>query len=141
MTSLRMDVASADGTHFIATVVGRGRPIVIVHPGGGSSSSWRRVAELLAADFRVFRFDRRPYRIPGAVGRRATIADEVSDVAAIVAEVGERVLLVGHSSGAVIALEAAIVSRARFAGLVLYEPPVAVTTPLGRGARARESGA
>jgi pimeloyl-ACP methyl ester carboxylesterase len=137
MTSLRMDIASADGQHFAVTVVGRGRPILIVHPGGGSSSSWRRVAELLAADFRDFRFDRRPYRIPGAVDRGATVADEVSDVAAIVAAVGERVLLVGHSSGAVIALEAAIASGASFAGLVLYEPPVAVTTPLGGEALVR----
>ena len=137
MTSSTMDVAAADGTHFTATVIGRGRTILIVHPGGGSSSSWRRVAELLAADFRVVRFDRRPYRIPGAADRGTTIADEVSDVAAIVATVGEQVLLVGHSSGAVIALEAATASPASFAGLVLYEPPVAVTTPLGGEALVR----
>jgi alpha-beta hydrolase superfamily lysophospholipase len=49
----------------------------------------------------------------------------------------QRVSRVGHSSGAVIALEAALASPASFAGLVLHEPPVAVTMPLGGGALAR----
>lgn len=133
-----MEVSGADGTHFTVTASGRGRPILIVHPGGSTSSSWRRVAEALAADFRVLLFDRRPYRIPGAIGPTpTTIADEVADVVAIAAAVGQRVLLVGHSSGAVIALEAALASRTSFVGLVLYEPPVAVTTPLGGDALAR----
>jgi pimeloyl-ACP methyl ester carboxylesterase len=57
--------------------------------------------------FRVLRFDRRPYRIAGGLEPTAPTENEVSDVLAIAAFVGEPVPLVGYSSGAVVALEAA----------------------------------
>jgi alpha-beta hydrolase superfamily lysophospholipase len=53
--------------------------------------------------------------------------NEVNDVLAVAATAGEPVVLAGHSSGAVVALEAALASPAQVAGMVLYEPPVAVT--------------
>ena len=59
--------------------------------------------------------------------------NEASDVLAAGAAAGELILLVGHSSGAVVALEAALASPPRFAGLVLCEPFLAVTAPLGGG--------
>jgi pimeloyl-ACP methyl ester carboxylesterase len=70
-----------------------------------------------------------------------SMAGEVADVLAVASAVRERLLLVGHSSGAVVALEAAVASPAAFAGLVLYEPPVAVSSPLCGDAlrRAREA--
>jgi pimeloyl-ACP methyl ester carboxylesterase len=75
----------------------------------------------------VLRFDRRPYRVPGGAGPAETMQNEVSDVLAIAAFAGDPLLLVGYSSGAVVALEAALASPSAFAGMVLYEPPVAVT--------------
>ena len=115
------------------------RTILIVHPGGGSSSSWRRVAELLAADFRVVRFDRRPYRIPGAADRGTTIADEVSDVAGSspqsVSRCCRRALL---RAGDRTRSRYRLTSELR--GLVLDETPVAVTTPLGARRSRRQSG-
>jgi pimeloyl-ACP methyl ester carboxylesterase len=53
-----------------------------------------------------------------------SMAGEVADVLAVASAVHERILLVGHSSGAVVALEAAIASPEAFAGLVLHERPV-----------------
>jgi pimeloyl-ACP methyl ester carboxylesterase len=44
---------------------------------------------------------------------------------------GERPLLVGHSSGAVVALESALADPSAFRAMVLYEPPVAADEPLG----------
>jgi pimeloyl-ACP methyl ester carboxylesterase len=126
-----MDVVSADGTHFTVTDEGHGSPVLIVHPGGGRASSWTTVARRLAARYRVLRFDRRPYRIPGHVAPTDTMGNEVNDVLAAAEAADEPVLLVGHSSGAVVALEAALRSPSLFVGLVLYEPPVAVTKPLG----------
>ncbi len=132
-----MDVTSADGTHVTVTEHGQGPPILIVHPGGGDSSSWTLVARRLATRFRVLRFDRRPYRTRGRVEPDATMENEVRDVLAVGAAVGEPLMLVGHSSGAVVALEAALASPIRWAGMVLYEPPVAVTVPLGGDALVR----
>jgi pimeloyl-ACP methyl ester carboxylesterase len=63
--------------------------------------------------------------------------NEVADVLAATALAVRPPLLVGHSSGAVVALEAALAAPSRFAGMVLYEPPVAVTSPLGGDALVR----
>lgn len=141
MTCRVMDVTSADGTHVAVTDEGHGRPVLIVHGGGGPSSSWTGVARRLAPRFRVLRFDRRPYRVAGAAGPAATMENEVNDVLAVAAAAGGPVLLAGHSSGAVVALEAARASPSMFAGMVLYEPPVAVTAPLGGRALARANAA
>lgn len=66
---------------------------------------------------------------------------EVHDVLAIAEAVGSPVVAVGHSSGAVVILEAALAKPELFAGVMLYEPPVAVTEPLGGEAlcRARDA--
>lgn len=55
--------------------------------------------------------------------------------------IGEPVLLVGHSSGGVVALEAMVASPSTFVGAVLYEPPVAIGPPLGGEALARAEAA
>lgn len=70
---------------------------------------------------------------------------EVHDVLAIAEAVRSPVAATGHSSGAVVVLESALASPERFAGILLYEPPVAVTRPLGgdhlrRARRAAEKG-
>ena len=130
MIGRSFEVTSDDGTHFAVTDEGEGRPVLIVHPGGGTSQAWALVARRLTAGFRVLRFDRRPYRPSGAETPMESMAGEVADVLAVASAVGERLLLVGHSSGAVVALEAAVASPEAFAGVVLYEPPVAVSSPL-----------
>ncbi len=62
---------------------------------------------------------------------------EVEDVIAVARHIREPLVLVGHSSGAVVALEAALVAPGTFAGVFLYEPPVSVDTLLGGQALAR----
>jgi pimeloyl-ACP methyl ester carboxylesterase len=132
---------SADGFRIPVTEQGHGRTILIVHPGGGNSQAWARVAQTLMVRYRVLRFDRRPYAVLADVELTATMENEVSDVLAVAATADEPVLLVGHSSGGVVALEAALASPTPFAGMVLYEPPVAVTEPLGGDALIRAKAA
>lgn len=134
-------VTSADGFLISVTDQGQGRPILIVHPGGGTSDAWARVAKLLMVRFRVLRSDRRPYLATGDVEVIATMEDEVNDVLGVAAFAGQPVLLVGHSSGGVVALEAALASPTLFSGMVLYEPPVAVTEELGGDALIRAKAA
>lgn len=118
---------------------GRGAVILIVHGGMGDSSAWARVAHPLTRGYRVIRVHRRRYRLDLAA-EPVTVAEEVDDVLALAGMAGEPVLLVGHSSGGVIALEAAAAAPALFAGLCVYEPPVVIGEPLGgtalRAARA-----
>lgn len=137
MSPLTLDVTSDDGTGISVLDEGQGHTILIVHPGGGTSSSWTRVAGRLSQRYRVLRFDRRPYRDDPEVQASESMDHEVADVAAIAYAIAQPLLLVGHSSGAVVALESALASPSQFAGMVLYEPPVAVGGPLGGDALVR----
>jgi pimeloyl-ACP methyl ester carboxylesterase len=131
-----MRVAAADGTVAEAVDEGTGTPILVIHGGMGDSTVWSRVTDRLRDRFRTVRLHRRQYRmdLPGPV----TMADEVQHVAAIAGELG-RPVLVGHSSGGVLTLEALAAAPEAYAGAVLYEPPVVIGEPLGgpRVVRAR----
>ncbi|MEU6718945.1 alpha/beta hydrolase [Nonomuraea sp. NPDC046802] len=61
----------------------------------------------------------------------ATISQEVQHVLAAARKIGTSILLVGHSSGAVVALESLVAAPGTFTGAVLYEPPVVIGPPLG----------
>jgi pimeloyl-ACP methyl ester carboxylesterase len=113
-------------------VEGMGRSILVLHGGMGDLSSWERVTDRLRDRFRVARLHRRQYRLD--VPRKVTMADEVSEVLAAAAAL-DRPVVVGHSSGAVLALEALVAAPpGLFAGAVLYEPPLMISDrPLGEG--------
>jgi pimeloyl-ACP methyl ester carboxylesterase len=114
---------------------GAGRPIVIVHGGTGNRTSWEGVADELAASFRVLRYTRPTYRLTPPARGTAAVEIEVADARAVATSAREPVVFVGHSSGAVVAIEAALADPIRVAALVLYEPPLDVTHS-ARGAAA-----
>jgi pimeloyl-ACP methyl ester carboxylesterase len=122
-----MRVIVEDGTEAQAVDEGSGTPILVIHGGMGDRTVWQPVTDLLRDRFRTVRLERRRYRmdLPGP----ATMAQEVEHVAAIAAEL-DRPVLVGHSSGAVLALEAMVAKPDAYAGAVLYEPPVVIGEPL-----------
>jgi len=138
-------VRADDGVDVRAAVQGDGPAILIVHGGHDDGSSWRQVAELLSPRWRVVRLHRRQYRLDLAASLPCSIAREAGDVLALAEAIGEPVVLVGHSSGGVVALEALVRSPARFAGAVLYEPPIHLRphewdAAIGRAARLMASG-
>ena len=113
---------------------GQGPAVLLLHAGSADRSSWAGMAAALAGRFRVLRFDRWTYRdghADAAPAGAEAMAAEVADVLAVATAAGERPLLVGHSSGAVVALESALAAPSAFRAMVLYEPPVAVDEPLG----------
>lgn len=128
---------SADGTEIVTIEEGSGPPIVIVHGGSSRASQWAAVARALAGGFRVVRLERRLYGGSGPPKSPHAMAREVEDVETLLAGLGEPALLVGHSSGAVVALETALRRPAHLAALAAYEPPVSVKAPLGGTALAR----
>lgn len=117
-----------DGTDVRAIDEGHGPVILVIHPGLDDGRSWGKVAAQLSRRFRVVRLVRRHYRldIPAA---DYSISREVEDVLALAKAIGEPMVIVGHSSGAVVALEALAASPGTFAGAVLFEPPVATGPP------------
>jgi pimeloyl-ACP methyl ester carboxylesterase len=122
-----MQAIAEDGTIAEAEDEGTGPPILVVHGGMGDRTAWKPVTDLLRQRFRTVRLARRRYRmdLPGPV----TMAQEVEHVAAIAAQL-DRPVLVGHSSGAVLALEALVADPEAYAGAVLYEPPLVIGKPL-----------
>jgi pimeloyl-ACP methyl ester carboxylesterase len=133
---------SADGTDVRAFDEGSGPAILVIHPGLDDGRSWAKVAALLSGKFRIVRIVRRHYRLdllPAAY----SISREVDDVLALAAAIGPPMLVVGHSSGAVVALEAIVRAPDTFAGAVLFEPPVATgpPDPSGTAAIARANAA
>lgn len=111
-----------DGVEIRALDEGTGPPVLVVHPGLDDGTAWQGVAQRLSGRHRVVRVHRRQYRTDLTPG--CSMAQEADDVVALAAALGEPVYLVGHSSGAVVALEALAVAPTRFLGAVLYEPPV-----------------
>jgi pimeloyl-ACP methyl ester carboxylesterase len=117
-------VTSKDRTEIAFDTVGEGPPLVIV---GGALSDRHAAATqagLLAPNLTVITYDRRGRgdsgdTLPYAVER------EVEDLEALVVEAGGTVFALGHSSGAVLALEAATATPG-ITKLVLYEPPFIV---------------
>jgi pimeloyl-ACP methyl ester carboxylesterase len=113
-------------------VEGTGRSLLVLHGGMGDQSSWAPVTDHLREHFRVARLHRRQYRLD--VPRKVTMADEVAEVLAA-AETLESPVIVGHSSGAVLALESLVAAPpGLFSAAALYEPPLLVDDrPLGDG--------
>jgi pimeloyl-ACP methyl ester carboxylesterase len=126
-----LSVPRAVGAPIAVTDAGEGPTILLVHGGSSNGSSWSGVAAALSGRFRILRFDRLIYRHDTPPAGADAMAGEVADVLAIASAVDGPLLLVGHSSGAVVALQSALAAPSRFAGMLLYEPPVAVTRPLG----------
>lgn len=114
-------VTSADGTRIAFERRGTG-PTVILIGGILSDRGWvAPLAEALSDRFTTIAVDRRG-RGDSGDGAAYAVTREVEDIAALIAVVGERPALYGHSSGAPLALRAAA-EGLPIGRLVLYEPP------------------
>jgi pimeloyl-ACP methyl ester carboxylesterase len=119
-------VTSRDGTTIAFDRLGAG-PILVLVDGALSYRALgptAALAEVLAADFTVYRYDRRGRGRSGDTAPYA-VAREVEDLDALIAAAGGAARVCGLSSGAVLALEAAA-SGLAITRLALYEPPFTV---------------
>jgi len=105
--------------------------ILVVHGGMSDESPWEAVASALSPDFHVVRIRRRLFRLELSPDPATNFAREVEDLAAVTAALTTPCLIVGHSSGAIVALESLVAHPEAYAGAVLYEPPVVLDGPVG----------
>ncbi|PVZ10954.1 alpha/beta fold hydrolase [Actinomycetospora cinnamomea] len=117
---IRGEVVSADGTPIASWRSGAGPPLVLVHGTASDHSRWAPVLPAFEQRYTVHAVDRRGRGGSGDAEDFA-IAREFEDVAAVVDSLAEPVNLVGHSYGALCALEGALRSR-NVRTLALYEP-------------------
>ena len=111
-----------DGTRLGAATSGAGDALVLVHGASSDARQWSRVEPLLATRFRVVAMDRRGRGLSGPLRAGHSLEVEYADVAAMAGSIDGPVHLLGHSSGARFALQAAL-RVSNLASLILYEPP------------------
>jgi pimeloyl-ACP methyl ester carboxylesterase len=114
---------SKDGTKLAYDVYGSG-PALIYITGATCFRSFEMVlrdAKVLAREFTVYNYDRRGR---GDSGDTLPYAPEreVEDIAALIEAAGGTAYLYGHSSGAILALEAAMRLGNKVSKLVMYDP-------------------
>jgi pimeloyl-ACP methyl ester carboxylesterase len=122
-------VTSADGTRIAFETSGAGPPVVLLGGACYGAKAWAAVAGFLAPQRTVYAVDRRGRGASGPVDGYHT-EREVEDVSALLHHIGVPVELLGHSSGALLALRVAL-SGAPVTAMTLYEPPIRV--PGGSG--------
>lgn len=120
-------VKSADGSTIAYDTTGTGPVLILVGGAFSTRQSAGAIASLLAANFRVYAYDRRGRGGSTEATPYAT-EREVEDLAALVEAAGRSAMVYGHSSGAVLALEAAA-SGVPFTKVVAYEPPYTAEEP------------
>ena len=117
-------VTSKDGTDIAYEKQGTG-PAVILVDGAlcyRSFGPMQHLGELLAPHFTVFTYDRRG-RGESSNSRPYAVEREVEDIDAVIQKAGGGAFVYGISSGACLALEAAIKLGGKIKKLALYEPP------------------
>jgi pimeloyl-ACP methyl ester carboxylesterase len=117
-------VRSADGTTLAFDRYGDGPPLILVVGAFCDRSSPRTLAEVLGRDLAVFTYDRRGRGASGDTPPYA-VEREIEDLDAVIREAGGAAFVFGHSSGAVLALEAAA-RGLPISKLAVYEPPYIV---------------
>ena len=114
-------VTAADGTSIAGWRSGEGPPLLLFHGISADHRRWDPVLPALAERFTVYAFDRR-----GRGGSGDTdgyeIEREFADTAAAIDAFDSPVDVIGHSYGAMCALEAALLTP-NIQRMVLYEPP------------------
>ena len=101
---------------------GGGSPLVLLHPGVGDSRIWDPVLPVLAASYRVIRYDARGFgRSPAPAVKFSLLADLIT----VLGYFGlDRVAIVGCSQGGSSALGLAVEHPARVSALVLLCPGI-----------------
>ncbi len=118
-------VHSKDGITIAFDRSGEGPAIILVGGALSDRSAGTQLAAHLAPHFTVYTYDRRGRGESGDTPPYA-VAREVEDIDALINEAGGSAFVFGHSSGAVLALEAASNLPSKVKKLALYEPPFIV---------------
>ena len=117
-------IRSKDGTSLAYDVYGSGPALLYITGAGCFRAFWPIVqdAKAFAREFTVYNYDRRG-RGDSSDTQPYAIEREIEDIEALIDAAGGRACLYGHSSGAVLALEAALRLGDKVEKVVMYDPP------------------
>ncbi len=117
-------ITSRDGISIAFDRLGNGPAIILVGGASTDRSENSPLAALLAKNFTVFNYDRRGRGDSGDTAPYA-VTREIEDIEALIDEAGGDAFVVGFSSGAALALQAAA-RGLPIKKLALFEPPFIV---------------
>src|SRR5271165_1647912 len=127
-----MLVVTSDNVSLFALKLGEGRPIVMIHGllFGNLTTWWYTVAPELARQHRVILYDLRGHGRSERVPSGYDAVTMASDLISVIEEVArEPAVVVGHSFGGAIALEAALDRPELVAKVVVVEAPLPPALP------------
>ena len=115
---------SKDGTTIAFDAQGEGPALILVDGAVSTRSSGSKpeLARLLAQNFTVHSYDRRGRGDSGDTKPYA-VKREIEDIDALIGEAGGSAFVYGHSSGACLALDAAVALGEKVKKLAMYEAP------------------
>ena len=122
---------STEGDELFYKVRGTGKPILFIAPGGGNGDDYLQVANILADSYKVITYDRRANaRSTRHFPHEFSIRQQSRDAVAVLSGLGEtKALVVGNSSGAVIALDMATAFPEYVHAAVIHEAPIPSVLP------------
>lgn len=120
-------VISKDGTEIGFTKRGSGPPLVLVHGTTAEHSRWDPIIPYFENQFTIYAVDRRGRGMSGD-SPEYSIDKEAEDIAAVIKSIDDQVFLLGHSHGAIVSLEASLLTKG-IKKLILYEPPLPLGVP------------
>jgi pimeloyl-ACP methyl ester carboxylesterase len=120
-------IRAQDGERVVLHSSGNGPGIVVVHGGGVTIDSYRRLAAALADRFTVHLYNRRGRADAPPRSQPYTPAEDIDDLAVVLEHTGTG-NVVGHSSGGFIAMQAAI--RLPIDRLALYDAAISVDSAI-----------
>ena len=133
----RVGSVSSVGRDLYHEEVGEGVPILLIHPSGATASTWGSATEELARVGRVITYDRRGYARTGGEPVRK-VSTHTADAAALLEHLGTApAVVVGTSSGAMIAIDLAVRRPDLVRAVIEHEGPWRFTRDLPGGPQVR----
>lgn len=124
-------IVSTEGDELYYKVRGSGKTILFIAPGGGNGDDYLPVASNLADAYKVITYDRRANtRSTRNFPNDFSIGQQSRDAVTILNEIGEtKAIVVGNSSGAVIALDLATTFPEYIHAAIIHEAPISTVLP------------
>ena len=132
-----MPLVKSDGYDLYYEEAGEGVPILLIHPSGATASTWGSTIDELAQVGRVITYDRRGYARSGGEPVRKLSAHTADAAALLEFLQTPPSVVVGTSSGAMIALDLAVHRPDLVQAVVEHEGPWRFTRHLPTGPQVR----
>lgn len=124
----KMPILEVQGADLHYSTFGTGPPLLLITGAGGNGSAWHPAAQFLAQHYTTICYDRRNYSsstINGPQDYPNRLTTDASDAAAIITHISPsgKALVLGNSSGAIVALHVLLNYPECVEMLIAHEPP------------------